>query len=60
MVYARVMGFLVFFAGLITLVVAVLDTIIPIGIGSVERIILFAGGVIVVVLGYLMVMWDRG
>ncbi len=52
--FPQVMGFLVFLAGLVMLVVSVLDTLIPIGIGPVERIVMFGAGAITCILGYLM------
>ncbi len=57
--FTQVMGFLVFLAGLVMVVVAVLDTIIPVGMGSGERIVLFSAGTITCVIGYLMATWDR-
>ncbi len=48
------MGFLVFLAGLVMLIVAVLGTLVPMGIGNGERIFLFGGGVVTCLIGYFM------
>ena len=52
--FPQVMGFLVFVAGLVMLVVSVLDTIISIGISPVERFVMFGVGALTCILGYLM------
>ncbi len=52
--FPQVMGFLVFLAGLVMLVVSVLDTIIPVGLGPVERFVMFGAGTVTCVLGYFM------
>ncbi len=52
--FTQVMGLLVFVAGLIMLVVSVVDTLIPSGIGNLERLVLFGGGVVTCLIGYFM------
>jgi hypothetical protein len=51
---SQLMGFLVFVAGLVMLIVAVLGMLVPMGMSNVERIVLFAGGVVTCLIGYFM------
>ena len=52
--FPQVMGFLVFVAGLVMLVVSVLDTIVPVGLGQVDQFVMFGVGTVTCILGYLM------
>lgn len=54
----RVMGVQLFIGGMTTLVIAVLDLINPIGIGSTERFLLFLAGCINCSIGYYMVLLE--
>ncbi len=52
---AQIMGILIFTAGLVLVIVAVLSTIVTVGtIGEVERFVLFFIGVFTLCLGYYM------
>ncbi len=52
---AKIMATLVFLAGLILVIVAVLSTIVQVStIGDLERFLLFGAGVFTLVLGYYM------
>ena len=50
----ELMGILLFLVGLITLIIGVVATLVAIGIGGFERIVLFGAGVMTCSLGYLM------
>lgn len=54
MVTVEVMGTLLFIAGLIMILIALVDLFNPLGIGTVERLVLFGAGVLTCVLGYFM------
>ncbi len=52
---AQIMGSLIFIAGLVLVVVAVLATIVPVStIGGLEQILLFVVGTFTICLGYYM------
>ncbi len=53
-----VMGVQLFIGGMITLIIAVLDLINPIGIGAFERALIFVSGCINCAAGYYMVLLE--
>lgn len=52
----KAMGIQLFFGGMTTLIIAVLDLVNPLGIAEYERILLFIAGCINCSLGYYMVL----
>jgi hypothetical protein len=50
----ELMGVLFFLVGLVTLLIGVVATLVPFGIGALEHIVLFGAGVLVCSLGYGM------
>jgi hypothetical protein len=57
--FTKVMGFLVFIVGFFLLVIAVLGTIVPMGVGTLERALMFGGGVVTCIIGYYMATLER-
>ena len=53
-----VMGIQLFFGGMVTLMIAVIDLINPVGIIELERVLLFVSGCVNCFIGYYMVLLE--